>query len=192
VGSGEFTVLLERCSHGDKQALDELMPIVYTELKKLAVSSMRQERPGHTLQPTALIHEAYLQLAAQHLPDFQSRSHFLGVAAQIMRQVLIASARRHRAQKRGGGERDGIGDDVLLPAEQAEELLAVDEALDRLAVQDRRKAKIMELKHFGGLTREEIAEALGVSLATVKRDIALGEAWLRRMLSGPPPASEVE
>jgi len=185
-------LLLQQSSRGDKQALDALMPVVYSELRRLAVCSMRQERPGHTLQPTALIHEAYLELVGQRLPDFQNRSHFLGVAAHIMRQVLIASARRHRAQKRGGGDRDSLGDDVLLPTEQAEELLAVDEALVRLAGQDQRKAKVMELKHFGGLTREEIAEALGVSLATVKRDIALGEAWLRRTLSAASPSSEVE
>ena len=185
VESGEFTLLLERCSQGDKKALDELMPVMYTELRKLAVSSMRQERPGHTLQPTALIHEAYLQLVDQRLPDLQSRSHFLGVAAHIMRQLLITSARRRRAQKRGGGARVSIDEDVLIPAEQVEELLAVDEALSRLAAQDERKAKVMELKHFGGLSREEIAEALGLSLSTVKRDITLGEAWMRRALSSP-------
>ena len=183
--SQEFTLLLQRCSQGDKQALDELMPVMYTELKKLAVSSMRQERPGHTLQPTALIHEAYLQLVDQHLPDFQNRSHFLGVAARVMRQVLIASARRRHAQKRNG-ERDGMAEDMPLASEQAEHLLAVDEALSRLAEQDPRKARIIEMKHFGGLSREEMAEALGVSLGTVKRDIALGEAWLRRSLSTPP------
>jgi RNA polymerase sigma factor (TIGR02999 family) len=181
----EFTVLLQQCASGDKQALDALMPVVYGELRALAAASMRQERPGHTLQPTALIHEAYLQLVQQHLPDFESRAHFLGVAACVMRQLLIASARRQRAQKRGGGRRIEIGeDDVLLPAPQAEELLAVDEALDRLAAQDERKAKVMELKHFGGLSREEIALALGLTVPTVKRDIALGEAWLRRTLSG--------
>ena len=101
--AGEFTMLLERCSHGDKKALDELMPVVYAELKRLAVASMRQERPGHTLQPTALIHEAYFQLVDQRLPDLRNRSHFLGVASHIMRQLLIASARRHRAEKRRSG-----------------------------------------------------------------------------------------
>src|SRR5580700_4511112 len=147
------------------------MPVVYAELRKLAAASLRQERPGHTLQPTALVHEAYLQLVQQHLPDFRSRAHFLGVASFIMRQLLVGSARRRRAQKRGGGERPGSEDDTPLPAYQAEELLAVDEALERLAAQDERKAKVMELKHFGGLSREEIAEALGLTLATVKRDI---------------------
>jgi len=179
-------VLLHRCSCGDKGALDALMPVVYTELRRLATASMRQERPGHTLQPTALIHEAYLQLVEQHLPDFESRVHFLGVAAYIMRQLLVASARRHRAQKRGGGQHASVEEDVPLPAHQAEELLAVDQALDRLAAQDARKAKVMELKHFGGLSRDEIAAALGLTVATVKRDIALGEAWLRRALSGSP------
>jgi RNA polymerase sigma-70 factor (ECF subfamily) len=182
--SVEFTLLLQRCSSGDKNALDELMPLVYAELKKLAVYSMRDERPGHTLQPTALVNEAYLQLVDQRLPDFQSRAHFLGVAAHIMRQLLIASARRHRAQKRGGGEQAGIDDQVRLAPQQAEEILAIDQALDRLAAQDVRKARVMELKHFGGLSRDEIAEALGLTLATVKRDIALGEAWMRRSLCG--------
>jgi RNA polymerase sigma factor (TIGR02999 family) len=186
VQPGEFTVLLQRCSGGNKRALDALMPMVYAELRKLAAASMRQERPGHTLQPTALVHEAYLQLVQQHLPDFESRAHFLGVAACIMRQLLVASGRRHHAQKRGGGERAGFEEDTLLSAPQAEELMAVDEALGRLAAQDERKAKVMELKHFGGLSREEIAEALGLTLATVKRDIALGEAWLRRALSVQP------
>jgi RNA polymerase sigma-70 factor (ECF subfamily) len=185
VQPGEFTVLLQRSTSGDKQALDTLMPVVYAELRKLAASSMRRERSGHTLQPTALIHEAYLQLVQQHLPDFESRAHFLAVAARIMRQLLIASARRHRTQKRGGGASE-VEADMPLSAPQAEELLAVDEALDALAVQDERKAKVMELKHFGGLNREEIAVAMGLTLPTVKRDISLAEAWLRRMLSGRP------
>jgi RNA polymerase sigma-70 factor (ECF subfamily) len=185
VQTGDFTLLLQRCSKGDKQALDALMPVVYAELKRLAVASMRGERSGHTLQPTALINEAYLQLAGQRLPDFEGRSHFLGVAAQIMRQLLIANARRHRALKRGGGEQGIFDEDALLTTSQADQLLAVDEALERLAAQDPRKARIMELKHFGGLSREEIAASLGLTLATVKRDITLGEAWLRRAWTGP-------
>jgi len=148
VQTGEFTTLPRQCTNGNRQALDALPPIVYAELRKLAVSFVRNERPGGTLQPTALIHEAYLQLL----------------------QLLIGNARRHRAQKRGGGNRAEMQDDTPIPAQQAEELLAVDEALDRLARQDDRKAKVIELKCFGGLSREEIAETLG----------------LRRALSGKP------
>jgi RNA polymerase sigma-70 factor (ECF subfamily) len=186
VYSADFTTLLQQCTSGNRQALDALTPIVYAELRKLAVSFMRNERPGSTLQPTAPIHEAYLQLVEHDLPGFESRAHFFGVAARIMRQLLIGNARRYRAQKRGGGNRAEMQDDIPLPAQQAEELLAVDQALDRLARQDERKAKVIELKYFGGLSREEIAAALGLTVATVKHDIALGEAWLRRALSTKP------
>jgi RNA polymerase sigma factor (TIGR02999 family) len=183
---GDFTTLLQQCSSGNREALDALTPIIYSELRKLAVSCMRNERPGSTLQPTALIHEAYLQLVEQDLPGFESRAHFFGLAACIMRQLLIDNARRYRAQKRGGGNRAEMPDDIPIPAPQAEELLAVDEAIDGLAEQDARKAKVIELKYFGGLSREEIAAALGLTVATVKRDLALGEAWLRRALSTKP------
>lgn len=182
--TGEFTILLRQFTSGNKQALDAMTPVIYAELKRLAAGCMRQERPGITLQPTALVHEAYLQLVAQDLPDFQNRAHFFGVAARIMRQILISGARRRCAQKRGGGHRAEMPGDLPIPMAQSEELLAVDEALERLAVQDERKARIVELKYFGGLAREEIAEALGLSIATVKRDIALGEAFLRRALAG--------
>ncbi len=185
--SGDFTTLLRQCTSGNREALDALTPIVYAELRKLSVSFMRNERPGSTLQPTALVHEAYLQLIEHELPDFESRAHFFGIAARIMRQLLIGNTRRNRAQKRGGGNRAELPDDIPIPAQQAEELLAVDEALDRLARQDERKAKVIELKYFGGLSREEIAETLGLTLATVKHDLALGEAWLQRALSRKPP-----
>lgn len=185
VQPGEFTILLHECADGSKEALDALTPVVYSELRRLAGSFMRNERAGGTIQPTALIHEAYIQLVRQDLPDFQGRAHFFGVAAHLMRQLLIANARRRCAQKRGGGNRVEMAGDIAIPAEQSEELLAVHEALDRLAVQDERKAKVIELRYFGGLTREEIAVAMGLSLGTVKRDIALGEAWLRRALSCP-------
>ena len=180
----DFTLLLQQCSNGDKQALDAVTSVVYAELRKLAVAFMRNERAGSTLQPTALIHEAYLQLVRQDLPDFQSRAHFCAVAAHIMRQLLISNARRYRAQKRGGGNRVALEEDVHIPAAQSEELLAVDEALRHLAARDERAARAIELKYFGGLSHAEIAGALGLSLATVKRDLAVGEAWLRRALSG--------
>jgi RNA polymerase sigma factor (TIGR02999 family) len=180
---GEFTILLQQCSRGDKQALDAVTSMVYAELRKLASSVMRNERPGCTLQPTALVHEAYLQLVRQDLPDFQSRAHFCAVAGHIMRQLLVSSARRYRAQKRGGGLRESLDVDIPISAEQSEELLAIDEALERLAARDERASKIIELKYFAGLSHPEIGTALGVSLATVKRDLAVGEAWMRRTLS---------
>ena len=183
---GEFTTLLQQCTGGNRQALDELTPILYSELRKLAVSFMSQERPGMTLQPTALVHEAYLHLVQHDLPDFESRAHFFGIAARIMRRLLIASARRYRTQKRGGGNRGEMPDDIPIPAEQAAELLAVDAAIERLSRQDQRKANVIELKYFGGLSREEIAQTLGLTLATVKHDLMLGEAWLRRELSSKP------
>ena len=178
----DITHLLQDWRKGDKAALDELTPIVYQELRRLAKSSMQIERPGHTWQPTALIHEAYLRLIGQQLPDFQNRAHFFGVAAQTMRQLLIQHARSWRAKKRGGGQNIELEDDESIKTGDPEEILAVNEALDRLAEQDSRKAKVIEMRYFGGLEREEIAEVLGVSLGTVKRDIALGEAWLRREL----------
>jgi len=180
----DVTILLKRYRDGDKAALDALAPVVYSELRKLAVSFMRRERAGSTLQPTALIHEAYLALVDQQLPDFESRSHFFGVAASIMRQVLIGHARKRNAKKRGGGGiHEELDENLSLPAPQAAEILALDQALERLASQDERKAKVIELKYFGGLGREEIATAMGITLATVKRDLTLGEAWLRRELA---------
>ena len=181
--SGEITMLLQQYASGNKQALDALTPLVYPELRRLAASFMHNERKDSTLQPTALIHEAYLQLVREDSLDFVSRSHFFGIAAHVMRQILVSSARRHRALKRGGDfHRIDFEDDLSLHEVQFEELLAVDQALDRLASQDERKAKVMELKYFGGLSREEIAAALGLTLATVKRDTSMGEAWLRRAL----------
>jgi RNA polymerase sigma factor (TIGR02999 family) len=183
VPSGEFTILLNECAAGNKSALDALTPIVYSELRRLASSFMRNERPDITLQPTALIHEAYIQLVRQDLPDFKGRAHFFGVAAHIMRQILIAGARRHRAQKRGGGNRVEMDESLSVSDQHCASLLALHQALDRLALRDERKAKVIELKYFGGLNREEIAAALDLTVATVKRDLSLGEAWLRRALS---------
>jgi RNA polymerase sigma factor (TIGR02999 family) len=186
VETGEFTILLQQCTAGNRQALDALTPVVYSELRKLAAAFMHRERPGSTLQPTALIHEAYLQLVQHDLPGFESRAHFFGIAARIMRQLLIGNARRYRAQKRGGGNLVRVDEDVPIPAQQVEELLAVDEALDRLALQDQRKASVIELKYFGGLTLDEMAETLGITASVVRHDVALGEAWLRRALSSKP------
>ncbi len=178
----DITHLLHDWRNGNKAALDALTPILYEELRRLAKSSMRAERAGHTWQPTVLIHEAYIRLIGQQMPDFQDRAHFFGVAAHTMRQLLIQHARGWRAQKRGGGLNVELEDNQAVAGGDPEEILAVNDALDRLAAQDERKAKVIEMRYFGGLEREEIAEVLGVSLGTVKRDITLGEAWLRREL----------
>lgn len=179
------TRLLDDWRSGNRSALDALTPIVYAELRKLAASYMVRERLDHTLQPTALIHEAYIRLIDQNGAEFESRSHFFGVAAHLMRQVLTDFARRRLAAKRGSGKKEELGETAAITEQQSEELLAVHFALDQLAIQDGRKAKAIELRYFGGLQREEIAEVLGVSLATVKRDLMLGEAWMRRQLGRP-------
>ena len=178
--SREITKLLIDWKGGNAEALNELAPMVYQELRKLAASCLRSDRPDHTLQPTALIHEAYLRLIDQSMPGWQNRSHFFGVAARLMRQVLVDFARSRQSQKRGGGNKVTLNEAVAYSEENSSRLLEINEALDRLAAFDERKCKVIELRYFGGLDREEIAEALGVSLATVKRDLAIAEAWLRR------------
>ena len=180
------TQLLIDWRAGNQQALAALTPVVYQELRRLALQHMRSERTGHTLQPTALVNEAYIRLVGQNMPDFECRSHFFGVAAQVMRQVLIDFARKRLAAKRGGGQRADLDEAMAVSTQQSEEFLALHEALDRLAQQDERKAKVIELKYFGGLRREEIAESLGLTLSTVKRDLLLGELWLRRAMGSPP------
>ena len=178
--SREITKLLIDWKGGNAEAFNELAPMVYQELRKLAASCLRSDRPDHTLQPTALIHEAYLRLIDQSMPGWQNRSHFFGVAARLMRQVLVDFARSRQSQKRGGGNKVTLNEAVAYSEANSSRLLEINEALDRLAAFDERKCKVIELRYFGGLDREEIAEALGVSLATVKRDLALAEAWLRR------------
>lgn len=179
----DITQLLHDWERGDQDALARLMPVVYRELRKLASGYLRGERTGHTLQPTALIHEAYLRLVDQKLPAWQNRAHFYGVAAQLMRQILVEHARARVAAKRGGGgERIELEEIVGLPVARAVELVALDDALNSLAGFDQRKARVIELRFFGGLTEEETAQALGISVATVRRDLRLAEAWLRREL----------
>lgn len=181
--SDDVTRLLEGWRNGDEVAIARLTPIIYDELWRLAVSCMRDERDDHTLQPTALIHEAYLRLVDQRLPPLADRGHFFGVAAHVMRQVLVDFARKHRAAKRGAG--------LLVPLDEARpvaiapshDLIDLHEALDRLAGVDARKSRVIELRYFGGLSRQEVADCLGVTLATVKRDLTLAEAWLRRELA---------
>ncbi len=181
----EVTRLLVEWREGNRAALDALLPVVYDELRRLAESYIARERSGHTLQPTALVHEAYVRLIGQDIPDFQNRAHFFGVAAHLMRQVLVDSARKFRAGKRGGGNKvslDGMGIDIGDPSVNSP-FLALDEALQQLEKLDPRKGKILEMKYFGGLTLDEIVEATGVSKATVSRDLRSAEAWIRVQLT---------
>ena len=178
----DVTLLLQEWGSGDSAALERLLPVVYRELQKLASGYLRGENPGHTLQPTALIHEAYLRLVSQKTPDFRSRAHFYGVAAQLMRQILVDSARTRKAAKRGSGEKVGLDKVVAAAPDRPHELVALDEALSKLAEVDPRKCKVIEMRYFGGLGNDEIAEALDVSIPTVVRDARFAEAWLRRYL----------
>jgi RNA polymerase sigma-70 factor, ECF subfamily len=177
----QITRLLIDWKSGNRQALDQLAPLIYQELRRLAAIHLKYERPDHTLQPTALIHEAYLRLVDQTLPDWKNRTHFFAVASQIMRQVLVDFARSRKAVKRGGGgDRIPLEDVALLTEPRADRLLELDRALESLQAFDERKCRVIELRYFGGLSREETAEALGLTLATVKRDLMLAEAYLRR------------
>ncbi len=175
------TQLLAQWAQGDQAALDHLMPLVYSELQRLASDYMRRERPDHTLQPTALVHEAYLRLVDQDLPDWQSRAHFFGVAAQMMRQILVDHARSHLASKRGGGvPAVSLEEALTVSHAHSREIVTLDETLTALAAVDLRKSKIVELRYFGGLSIEKIAESLDLSVATVGRELRMAKAWLYR------------
>ena len=178
--SDDLTGLLRDWSKGDRAALDQLMPVVYQELRKIARSYLKGERPTHTLQPTALIHEAYVRLVAQNFPAWKSRTHFYGVAAELMRQILVDHARSHRAAKRDGGRKLALDDTAIFSSERAADLIALDDALTALASFDQRKCRVIELRFFGGLSVEETAEVLGISIATVGREMRLAQAWLHR------------
>ncbi|MBL8166714.1 MAG: sigma-70 family RNA polymerase sigma factor [Acidobacteria bacterium] len=181
----EITPLLLRWSQGDQSALHQLLPIVYQELRKLAQGYLRRERTDHTLQPTALINEAYLRLIRQDFPEWQSRRHFYGVAAQLMRQILVEHARTRAADKRGGGaQKFSLEDALTFSDEKAAELVALDEALVALAKFDERKVRIIELRYFAGLSVEETAAALNLSVATIGHEMRLARAWLRREMEG--------
>ena len=183
----EVTQLLVAWGKGNKEALDLLTPLVYRELHKLAESYLRRERDAATLQPTALVHEAYLRLVAQDLPDWESRAHFFGVAAHLMRQILVDHARKHRSEKRGGGAANvPLNEALSLAPEHPAAVIALDDALTSLAAVDERKCRVIELRFFGGLSVEETAKALGVSVATVGREQRLAEAWLHREMSREP------
>ena len=170
---------------GDRQSVDSLLPIVYQELRRLAASYLRRERPGQRLRPTALVHEAYLRLMKDKPGRWQNRAHFCAIAAHSMRQILIERARARGAQKRGGARQRVTLDDALVAGgERSIDLVALDQALDRLAALDPEQARLVELRFFGGLTVEETAEALDISPATVKRHWTVACAWLARELEG--------
>ncbi len=182
--ASDVTQLLLDLSAGRPEALDRLLPAVYAELKVLASSQLRRERPDHSLSPTGLVHEAFLKLVDQRSVNWAGRSHFFGIAAQAMRRILVDHARRRVAQKRGRQHQVSMSTDPQLatPA-PSDDILAVDEALERLALVDTRQAHLIELRYFAGLSIEETAAILGVSAATVKRDWALARAWLQHELS---------
>src|SRR6476646_10325612 len=178
------TQLLIDWSKGDQAALDRLMPLVYSELRRLASNYLRRERQGHTLQPTALVNEAYLRLVDQKHAKWQNRAQFFGISAQLMRRILVDHARQHQAVKRGGAKQQRLSiTSAERVAKQPEiDLLALNVALDELTIMDPQQAQIVELKFFGGLSIEETAEVLGISHATVERDWKMARAWLRRQL----------
>jgi RNA polymerase sigma-70 factor (ECF subfamily) len=179
VSQHRVTQLLEQWSHGDDAALAELTPLIYEELRRLAHRHMGGERPDHTLQTTALVNEAYLRLAGQTNPGWQNRAHFFALAARAMRQILVNYAKSYRAQKRGGGTiKVELDEAALVSMEQSKEIVDLHEALERLATLDSRKAHVVELKYFGGLKHDEIAEVLKISTVTVRRDWVFAKTWL--------------
>ena len=181
--------MLQEFAAGDKAALDQVLPLVYTELRKLASKHLSRERSGHTLQPTALVHEAYVKMIGQDQPDYRSRAHFLGVAAHLMRQILIDHARARKASKRGGGEpKYSLDESIDVPLEKAPGAIALDDALQTLEARDARQAKLIEMRFFGGLTAEESAEIVGIPVEKVRSELRIAQAWLQRELdrSDPP------
>jgi RNA polymerase sigma factor (TIGR02999 family) len=181
----EVTQLLVAWRNGDQDARDELMPLVYQELHRLAHQYMSRERPGHTLQTSALVNEAFLRLADQRDVQWQNRAHFIGIAGQMMRRILVDYARNRGYAKRGGSALQvSLDEELIVSEERSAEVVALDDALQSLARLDERKSRLVELRFFGGLSIEETAEVLGVSPGTVMRDWTLAKAWLRREMSG--------
>ena len=179
----EVTQLLVKLSHGDRSALDDLLPLVYDELRRLADRYLRRERSDHTLQATALVNEAYLRLVDQNVP-WQNRAHFFGVAAEMMRRILVDHARSHQAQKRGsGGVKLSLDEAINMSDERAADLISLDEALKTLAEFDQQKSRIVELRFFAGLSIEETARVLGIGTATVIRQWKMAKAWLYHEVS---------
>jgi RNA polymerase sigma-70 factor, ECF subfamily len=176
------TTLLQALRDGDRSALDRLVPLVYSELRRMAGAYIRNEHSSQTLEPTALVHEAYLRLVGTSDPDFTNRAHFLAIAARVMRQILVGRARARNANKRNAGLRVPLEDDLILTGQRASLVISLDDALLELEKQDAEKAKILELKYFGGLTAEDSAELLEVSVHKINRQMRLAQAWLRREL----------
>jgi RNA polymerase sigma-70 factor (ECF subfamily) len=182
--SGQVLDLLREWRQGDDQACDRLVPFVYAELRRLARGQLRREQPGHSLQPTALVHEAYLRLVRADV-DWRDRTHFMSVAARVMRRILVEHARARRARKRGGHEpRVSLTEPIAAPDGDPIDILVLDTAMERLQRLDPRQAQIVELCYFGGLTVLEVGQTLGISEATVHRDLRHARAWLKRELSG--------
>lgn len=183
----EITRLLVEWKSGNAAAIDALTPLVYAELRRLAAHYLADERSAETLQPTALVNEAYIRLISQSQPDWESRAHFFGVAAHVMRQILVDHARKHRSQKRGGGVANVSLEHALgIAANRTSLVISLDDALNHLAKMDPRQAQVIELRYFGGFSIEETAQALGISVATVGRAQRFAEAWLHRELSARP------
>lgn len=182
--------MLQRWKDGDAAAEAELVPIIYSELHRQAQVYLRGERPGATLQPTALVNELYLRLVGHELPDVNSRAHFFGIAAHRMRQIVVEAARRHRAGKRGSGVVNlELSEALSFAPERAGVFVALDDALNELARLDERKTRIIELRYFGGLGQDEMALALNISVATIRREQRMAEAWLRNAMAGPDAAA---
>src|SRR5262245_10142661 len=182
--AARITQLLIEWNNGRSGALEDLLPLVYRELRQLAAQRLRRERPDHTLQPTALVHEAYIRLVDQRRVHWKNRAHFYAAAAHIMRRILVDRARARKTDKRGGGwERVTLVGDGTPGGSRDVDVLALDDALERLAAWDPQQERIVELRYFGGLTLEETAEVIGISTATVKREWAIARAWLRAQLS---------
>jgi RNA polymerase sigma-70 factor (ECF subfamily) len=184
------TVLLQSWRDGDRSALDRLVPLVYANLRRMAAAYLRRESDGQTLQPTALVHEAYIRLIGDNDPDFHNRAHFLGIAARVMRQVLVDRARSRNASKRSAGARVPLEDQAGFVGQRAPLVVALDDALLDLERQDPEKARLLELKYFAGMTAEDSAELLGISVHKVNRQMRLAQAWLRRELDALPPSEE--
>jgi RNA polymerase sigma factor (TIGR02999 family) len=183
MAASSITLLLQEFAAGDKTALDRLLPDVYPELRKLAGRQLQKERSGHTLQPTALVHEAYIRLIGNEQPDYRSRAHFLCVAARVIRQILIDHARQHNAEKRGGGQFTCALEDWMDHAvERPPALIAVDDSLHTLEQSDPAKANLIEMRFFGGMTAEESAEVLGMPVEKVRAELRVAQAWLKRDL----------
>lgn len=182
--SQPVSVLLTEWRDGNQEALQALIPLVYQELRRIAQQHLRQERPDHTLQSTALVHEAYLRLMKQGPSEIENRAHFMAVASRLMRQILVEHARRHRAAKRGGGLKLELNEAISPQRARNVDLIALDDALNELERLDPQQSRIVEMRFFGGLTIEDTAEIIGVSRTTVKREWATARAWLRREVRG--------